>query len=111
MNSALGFAVLLGAFFSWILFLGILFKPQKSSSQFILAFMLFLLGIWQGQTAFSLLELKKEILAPYSLLNLPAAYAFLPLFYLYGKKLLEPEIRIRKEPYLSIFLFIFVSIL
>ncbi|EPG75466.1 DNA-binding helix-turn-helix protein [Leptospira fainei serovar Hurstbridge str. BUT 6] len=104
MNRILGFSVLFGASLAWLLALGQIFKSGKTSIYWLLAGMLFLLGIWQGQTALNLLDSPPEVLAPYSLLNLPAAYAFVPLFYAFGRKLSEPDFESKKWGFISLLL-------
>ncbi|EQA43335.1 DNA-binding helix-turn-helix protein [Leptospira broomii serovar Hurstbridge str. 5399] len=104
MNRILGFSVLFGASLAWLLAIGQIFKKGKTSIHWLLAGMLFLLGIWQGQTALNLLDSPSEILAPYSLLNLPAAYAFVPLFYAFGRKLSKQDFETRRWGFISLLL-------
>ncbi len=111
MDSALGLTVLFGAGFAWILAVGLLFRGNKGPNHWVLFWMLLFLGIWQGQTGFSLLNVNREFLAPYSLLNLPAAYAFIPLFYAYGRKLSDPHFSVLRMIFLSGFLGVCIFVL
>lgn len=83
MLSILGFAALLGASQAMLLGSAVILRRRPSRHQLILAGMLILLGIWQCQTAFSLLALPDWIVAGASILHFPAMLGFAPLFYAY----------------------------